>query len=188
MEIIASAFSYRLEKVFLPFDFLRFRWMKDFDEFVKFAGRVKFRHELPSHFHGRNLRVWHSKTLFGRARDGFKHRRKQANRQFFSGKLLFGVRQHPRIPSESLRRPSVINRFPFRTDYLEFIFELAFSWAKTLALTRGPANSAKTVKKKREEHSETEVVLPPYQKDVYTSPAELFPSWPVLVLNVRNST
>ena len=159
MEIIASAFSSRLEKVFLPFDFLRFRWTKDFDEFVKFAGRVKFRHELPSHFHGRNLRVWHSKRLFGRARDGFKHRRKQANRQFFSGMFSFGVTRQTRIPSESLRLLSIIRKFPLTPNYLEFIFELAFSWAKTLALTRGLANSAKTGKKKREEHSVTEVVI-----------------------------
>ena len=78
--------------------------------------------------------------------------------KFFSGMFSFGVTRQTRIPSESLRRPSVINKFPFRTDYLEFIFKLAFSWAKSLALRRGPANSAKTVKKKREEHSETEVV------------------------------
>ena len=159
MEIIASAFLSCLKKVLVPFDFLQFCWAKDFDEFVKIAGCVKFHRESPSHFHGWNPRVWHLKRLFGRARDGFKHRRKQANRQFFSGKFSFGVRQHPRIPSESLRRPSVINRFPFGTDYLEFIFKLAFSWAKTLAVTQGLANSAKTGKKKREELSETEVVV-----------------------------
>ena len=73
MEIIASAFSSRLEKVLLPFDFLRFRWTKDFDEFVKVARCVKFHHESPSHFQGWNPRVWHSKRLLGRARDGFKH-------------------------------------------------------------------------------------------------------------------
>ena len=72
MEIIASAFSSRLEKVLLRFDFLRFRWTNVFDEFVKVAGCVKFHQESASHFHGRNLRVWHSKRLFGRARDGFK--------------------------------------------------------------------------------------------------------------------
>ena len=158
MEIIASAFSSRLEKVLLRFDFLRFRWAKDFDEFVKVVGCVKFCRESSSQFQGWNPRVWHSERLFGRVRDGFKHRRKQANRQFFSGMFSFGVTRQKRIPSELLRRPSVVNRFPFRTDYLEFIFKLAFSWAKSLALRRGPANSAKTVKKKREEHSETEVV------------------------------
>ena len=92
MEIIASAFLSRLEKVLLWFDFLQFRWTNDFDKFVKFAGCVKFRRESVCCSHGWNLRGWHLKRLFGRARDGVKDGQKQANKRSFFWNLF--VRSH----------------------------------------------------------------------------------------------